>query len=49
MQFDASPSTLPTLNTIMRRDPSVIRWTNLKLGEKVADVQTFRETTVNRV
>lgn len=48
MQFDASPSTLRSLDSIMRREPSVIRWTNLKVGEKIEDVRTFREATVNR-
>jgi len=35
MQFDASPRTLNSLNSIMRNEQRVIRWTMLKLGEKV--------------
>ncbi|EJF65083.1 ribosomal protein S6 [Dichomitus squalens] len=49
MQFDASPTTLRGLNTIMRHDPRVIRWTNLKIGEKVTDVRQFVEKTVDRI
>ena len=49
MQFDASPTTLRSLNTIMRHDPRVIRWTNLKVGEKVTDVLAMPEKTIDRV
>jgi len=38
MHFDTSPHTLRSLNSIMRRDPRVIRWTVLKLGDKVEDI-----------
>jgi len=38
MHFDTSPRTLHSLNSIMRGDPRVIRWTMLKLGEKLEDV-----------
>ncbi|KAH7925952.1 hypothetical protein BV22DRAFT_988861, partial [Leucogyrophana mollusca] len=48
MHFDTSPRTLRTLGGIMRRDPRVIRWTMLKLGEKVEDVVLPREKTVHR-
>jgi small subunit ribosomal protein S6 len=48
MQFDASPRTLRSLNSIMRGDPRVIRWTTLKLGEKLEDIVKEREVTVDR-
>ena len=48
MHFDASPRTLRSLNGIMRNDPRVIRWTMLKLGEKIEDVVKDREVTVDR-
>ncbi|KAF9465005.1 ribosomal protein S6 [Collybia nuda] len=38
MHFDTAPRTLRSLNSIMRRDPRVIRWTVLKLGAKVEDI-----------
>lgn len=38
MHFDTAPRTLRSLNSIMRRDPRVIRWTVLKLGSKVEDI-----------
>ncbi|RPD63857.1 ribosomal protein S6 [Lentinus tigrinus ALCF2SS1-7] len=49
MQFDASPNTLRSLNKIMRHDPQVIRWTSLKVGEKLEDVVTLGEKTVMRI
>ncbi|KAI0675044.1 ribosomal protein S6 [Trametes maxima] len=48
MQFDASPATLRGLNGILRHDPRVIRWTALKVGEKVDDVLMLPTKTVNR-
>src|SRR4051794_17569074 len=46
MHFDTSPHTLRSLNGIMRRDPRVLRWTVLKLADKVEDIskqgQKFR-------
>ncbi|KAI0743843.1 ribosomal protein S6 [Daedaleopsis nitida] len=48
IQFDASPTTLRSLNTIMRHDPQVIRWTSLKVGEKVEDVVRLGERTVHK-
>lgn len=48
MQFDTSPRTLHSLNSIMRGDPRVIRWTMLKLGDKLEDVVKEREVTVDR-
>jgi len=48
MHFDTSPRTLRTLGGVMRRDPRVIRWTMLKLGEKVEDVVKPPEKTVER-
>lgn len=38
LHFDTAPRTLRTFNLIMRRDPRVIRWTVLKMGEKLEDV-----------
>ncbi|TFK44790.1 ribosomal protein S6 [Crucibulum laeve] len=38
LHFDTSPRTLRSLNSIMRRDPRVLRWTVLKLGDKVEDI-----------
>jgi small subunit ribosomal protein S6 len=48
MDFDTSPRTLRTLAGVIRRDPRVIRWTMLKLGEKAEDVVTSPEQTVDR-
>ena len=49
MHFDASPRTLNGLNQLMKRDPRVVRWTMLKLGEKVEDVEKVAEQTVRRL
>ncbi|KAJ8486855.1 hypothetical protein ONZ45_g14536 [Pleurotus djamor] len=38
MHFDTSPRTLRSLNSIMRRDPRVIRWTVLNTGSKLEHV-----------
>ncbi|KAF7782622.1 hypothetical protein Agabi119p4_1998 [Agaricus bisporus var. burnettii] len=38
LHCDASPQALRTLNNFMRRDPRVLRWTVLKLGDRVEDV-----------
>ncbi|KAJ3516435.1 hypothetical protein NLJ89_g1136 [Agrocybe chaxingu] len=38
MHFDANPTTLKSLNGLMRRDPRVLRWTVLKLADKVEDM-----------
>lgn len=38
MDFDASPKAVQGLNMLMKHDPRVIRWTNIKLGEKIEDV-----------
>ncbi|KAH9929309.1 ribosomal protein S6 [Amylocystis lapponica] len=48
MHFDASPRTLHGLNQLMRRDPRVVRWTMLKLGEKVEEVVQPKEKTIER-
>lgn len=34
MQFDCSPITLAALNAQYRIDPRVVRWTNIRLGNK---------------
>lgn len=49
MHFDTSPRTLKSLNAIMRSDPRVIRWTMLKLGERIEDVVKPMESTTNRI
>jgi small subunit ribosomal protein S6 len=38
LHCDASPQTLQSLNNFLRRDPRVLRWTVLKLGDRVEDV-----------
>lgn len=38
LHFDTSPRTLRSLNGIMRRDPRVLRWTVIKLADKVEDL-----------
>ncbi|KAF9451941.1 hypothetical protein P691DRAFT_698162 [Macrolepiota fuliginosa MF-IS2] len=38
LHCDTSPQTLRSLNNFMRRDPRVLRWTVLKLGDRVEDV-----------
>ncbi|CCL99862.1 uncharacterized protein FIBRA_01887 [Fibroporia radiculosa] len=48
MYFDASPRTLHDLNAIMRRDPRVVRWTMLKLGDRVEDMVKPPAQTVYR-
>lgn len=51
LYFDASPRTLRSLNGIMRRDPRVLRWTVLKLADKLEDLARKGEQTgtVNHV
>ncbi|KAL0574301.1 hypothetical protein V5O48_007659 [Marasmius crinis-equi] len=38
LHFDTSPRTVQSLNSIMRQDPLVIRWTILREGGKVEDI-----------
>ncbi|KAF8320699.1 hypothetical protein DL93DRAFT_2073341 [Clavulina sp. PMI_390] len=38
MHYDASPSLKSDVESRLRQDPRVIRWTTLKLGEKLEDV-----------
>ncbi|KXN85366.1 30S ribosomal protein S6 [Leucoagaricus sp. SymC.cos] len=38
LHCDASPQTLRSLNNFLRRDPRVLRWSVLKLGDRVEDV-----------
>ncbi|GAA5989684.1 hypothetical protein JCM11641_007279 [Rhodosporidiobolus odoratus] len=45
LTFDCSPPTLAALNQRMRLDPSVLRWTTLKLGSTLAEVTKVREQT----
>ncbi|KZT44210.1 hypothetical protein SISSUDRAFT_1039495 [Sistotremastrum suecicum HHB10207 ss-3] len=48
MHFDASPATLKSLNTTLRADPRVVRWSMIKLGHRPEDIQTFEEMTIKR-
>ncbi|GAA6003287.1 hypothetical protein JCM10207_001844 [Rhodosporidiobolus poonsookiae] len=43
LTFDCSPPTLSQLNTRLRLDPSVLRWTTLKLGATLEQVTQPRE------
>lgn len=43
MHFDASPRTVWALKSLMRQDPRVLRWTVLKLGDKVEDIAKIGE------
>ncbi|GAA5905665.1 hypothetical protein JCM6882_008741 [Rhodosporidiobolus microsporus] len=45
LTFDCNPPTLSALNTRLRLDPSVLRWTTLKLGAKLEEVARAREET----
>lgn len=47
MHFDASPQLVTALQRKMRTDPRVVRWTVLKLGEKLEDVVQERVETVS--
>jgi len=38
MRFDASPKTMKLLTSTLKREPRVIRWTVIKLGEKLEDI-----------
>lgn len=38
MQFDTNPRVLNTLSTRLRTDPRVIKWTTLKLGERLDQI-----------
>ncbi|EPQ57586.1 hypothetical protein GLOTRDRAFT_105066 [Gloeophyllum trabeum ATCC 11539] len=48
MYFDTSPRVLREFNSIMRKDPRVIRWTTLKIGDKVEDIVEPPEKTIHR-
>ncbi|BGP13550.1 hypothetical protein JCM10213_004199 [Rhodosporidiobolus nylandii] len=43
LTFDCSPPTLAALNNRLRLDPSVLRWTTLKLGATLEQVTRARE------
>lgn len=38
MQFDSNAPTLKVINDRLRQDPRVIKWTALKLGEKLHEI-----------
>lgn len=38
MQFDTNPRVLNTLSSRLRSDPRVIKWTTLKLGERLEQI-----------
>jgi hypothetical protein len=40
MHYDASPTLKSDVESRLRQDPRVIRWTTLKMGEKIEDVCT---------
>lgn len=48
MHFDTSPRNLSALNTILKQDPLVIRWTVLKLGSKVEDIATIGQKLLHQ-
>jgi len=48
MNFDASPRTLQGLNSLLRKDPRVIRWTMLKEGEKLEDIVRLKQQTIDK-
>ncbi|KDQ53595.1 hypothetical protein JAAARDRAFT_72542 [Jaapia argillacea MUCL 33604] len=47
MHFDTNPATLRELNRMMRQDPRVIRWTMLKLGDKVDQITGPKAKTIS--
>ncbi|KAJ7924908.1 hypothetical protein B0H13DRAFT_2229845 [Mycena leptocephala] len=47
MHFDTSPRILLELNSLMRRDPRVIRWTVLKLGSRPEDIAKEGRRTIH--
>ncbi|KAF4621278.1 hypothetical protein D9613_000755 [Agrocybe pediades] len=47
MHFDTSPRTLRSLNGILRRDPRVLRWTVLKVADRVEDLSKKGESVVS--
>ncbi|KAH9485460.1 37S ribosomal protein MRP17, mitochondrial [Psilocybe cubensis] len=46
LHFDSSPRTLRSLNGIMRSDPRVLRWTVLKLADRVEDLSIKGEKVI---
>jgi len=49
MTFDCSPVTLKSLDVAYGKDPRVVRWTNIKLGEScVLPVLSFSATPCRR-
>ena len=49
MHFDASPDLLRQLNNKLRSDPRVIRWTALKLGDRLENVIEHKPMTVSKI
>lgn len=49
MHFDAPPSLVSQLNKYMQTDHRVVRWTTLKLGERLTDVASIRQNTITDV
>ncbi|CDZ97222.1 Mitochondrial ribosomal protein MRP17 [Phaffia rhodozyma] len=47
VEFDCSPITLKALDDQYRVDPRVIRWTNIKLGDKIKDLIHSPAKTIN--
>ncbi|KZT62065.1 hypothetical protein CALCODRAFT_490641 [Calocera cornea HHB12733] len=48
MRFDASPKSMVLLTDALRQDPRVIRWTTIKLGEKLRDIVGSRSETTDQ-
>ncbi|KZO98854.1 hypothetical protein CALVIDRAFT_424273 [Calocera viscosa TUFC12733] len=47
MRFDASPKSMKTLTAALKQDPRVVRWTTLKLGERLQDMLGSRAQTID--
>lgn len=48
MDFDISPHTLSILQSELAKDPRVIRWTTLKLGDRIQQITKAPEKTILR-
>lgn len=46
MHFDASPRLMQSLAEQLRQDNRVLKWTTLKLGERLQDIIRTKEQTV---
>lgn len=48
MDFDTSPRMLSSLQSELTKDPRVIRWTTLKLGDRIQQITKSPEKTITR-